>query len=156
MKKLLGVDVSGSYTFNAAAQTITFSETTLTLANILLITNVTANTIIYNFADPSNGAVSLVNGILTLDHDTTPMSSNDVLQIYLDLESIDESLHALLRRMNKLLESNAIVDSSMRPRVRMKPKYFSTRAMPARAAGSISPHRPCAMPMAKSSVPSRP
>jgi hypothetical protein len=118
MKKLLGQDASGTYTFNPSAKTITFSGLSqqITLANILLITNVTANTIIYNFADSSNGATSFANNVLTLDHNTTSMNSTDVLQIYLDLAG-EESLHDLLRRMNKLLESNAVVDSSLRQRV---------------------------------------
>ncbi len=118
MKKLLGQDASGTYTFNPSAKTITFSGLSqqITLANILLITNVTANTIIYNFADSSNGATSFANNVLTLDHNTTSMNSTDVLQIYLDLAG-EESLHDLLRRMNKLLESNAVVDNRLRQRV---------------------------------------
>lgn len=117
MKKQLGVDVSGSYEFNPVGKTITFSSITLSLNNILLITNVTDNVIIYNFADESNGAAGFANNVLTLDYDTSAMSSNDVLQIYLDLESNEETLHTLLRRMNKLLESNATVDSALRQRV---------------------------------------
>jgi len=118
MKKLLGQDASGTYSFDPSAKTITFSGLSqqITLANILLITNVTANTIIYNFADSTNGATSFANNVLTLDHNTTSMSSTDVLQIYLDLAG-EESLHDLLRRMNKLLESNAVVDSKLRQRV---------------------------------------
>ena len=119
MKKLLGVDTVGSYTFNPTAKTVTFSNLAqlLTLANILLITNTTANTIIYNFADPLSGAVSFNNNILTLDYDTTSMNASDVLQIYVDVESYEESLQALLRRMNKLLESNAVVDLQQRQRL---------------------------------------
>jgi GDP-D-mannose dehydratase len=96
MKKLLGYDVTGTYTFNPAAQTITFSNLaqTISLANILLITNVTANTIIYNFASSSVGAVSFASNVLTLDYNTTLMSSSDVLQIYLDLPG-EESLQDL-------------------------------------------------------------
>jgi hypothetical protein len=118
MKKLLGQDASGTYSFDPSAKTITFSGLSqqITLANILLITNVTANTIIYNFADSTNGATSFANNVLTLDHNTISMNSTDVLQIYLDLAG-EESLHDLLRRMNKLLESNAVVDSSLRQRV---------------------------------------
>jgi hypothetical protein len=89
----------------------------LTLANILLITNTTANTIIYNFADPTSGAVSFNNNVLTLDYNTASMNASDVLQIYIDVESYEESLATLLRRMNKLLESNAVVDSKLRQRV---------------------------------------
>ena len=118
MKKLLGQDASGTYAFNPTAKTVTFSGLSqqITLANILLITNVTANTIIYNFASSSTGAVSFANNVLTLDYDTTSMSSTDVLQVYLDLAG-EESLHDLLRRMNKLLESNAVVDARLRQKV---------------------------------------
>ena len=118
MKKLLGQDASGTYSFDPSAKTITFSGLSqqITLANILLITNVTANTIIYNFADSANGATSFANNVLTLDHNTTSMNSTDVLQIYLDLAG-EESLHDLLRRMNKLLESNAVVDNRLRQKV---------------------------------------
>ena len=118
MKKLLGQDASGTYTFNPTAKTVTFLGLSqqITLANILLITNVTANTIIYNFASSSTGAVSFANNVLTLDYNTTTMNSTDVLQIYLDLAG-EESLHDLLRRMNKLLESNAVVDARLRQKV---------------------------------------
>ena len=119
MKQLLGQDTTGTYTFNPTAKTVTFSGLSqqVTLANILLITNVTANTIIYNFASSTTGAVSFVNNVLTLDYDTTSMSATDVLQIYIDVESYEESLATLLRRMNKLLESNAVVDSRLRQKV---------------------------------------
>lgn len=119
MKKLLGTDTAGSYTFDPIAKTITFSNLaqSLTLANILLITNTTANTIIYNFADPTTGAISFNNNVLTLDYNTASMNASDVLQIYVDVESYEESLQALLRRMNKLLESNAVVDLQQRQRL---------------------------------------
>jgi len=119
MKKLLGTDLTGSYTFNPAANTITFSglRQDIALENILLITNTTANTIIYNFADSTTGAVSFNNNVLTLDYNTSAMSTTDKLQIYVDVESYEESLHDLLRRMNKLLESNAVVDNRLRQRV---------------------------------------
>ena len=119
MKKLLGTDAVGSYTFTPAANTITLSglAQTMALENFLLITNTTANTIIYNFADSTTGAVSFNNNILTLDYNTSAMASTDRLQIYVDLPSYEETLHDLLRRMNKLLESNAVVDSKLRQRV---------------------------------------
>jgi hypothetical protein len=119
MKKLLGTDTVGSYIFNPGAKTVTFSnlQQDLTLANILLITNTTANTIIYNFADPTTGAISFNNNILTLDYDTSSMNSSDILQIYVDVESYEESLHTLLRRMNKILESNSVVDLQQRQRI---------------------------------------
>jgi hypothetical protein len=119
MKRLVGTDIVGGYTFNPAAKTITFTglQYTITLANILLITNTTANTIIYNFADSTNGAISFANNVLTLDYNTASMNATDALQIYIDVESYEESLATLLRRMNKLLESNAVVDSRLRQKV---------------------------------------
>lgn len=119
MKQLLGTDTTGSYAFDKTAKTVTFSglRQSITLSNILLITNVTANTIIYNFADSTKGAVSFNNNVLTLDFDTSSMANSDVLQIFLDLPSNEESLHDLLRRMNKILESNATVDIYQRQRV---------------------------------------
>ena len=119
MKRLVGTDIVGGYTFNPANKTVTFTglQYTITLANILLITNTTANTIIYNFADSTNGAVSFANNVLTLDYNTASMNATDALQIYIDVESYEESLATLLRRMNKLLESNAVVDSRLRQKV---------------------------------------
>jgi hypothetical protein len=119
MKRLVGTDIVGGYIFNPAANTVTFTGLlyTITLANILLITNTTANTIIYNFADSTNGAVSFANNVLTLDYNTASMNATDALQIYIDVESYEESLATLLRRMNKLLESNAVVDSRLRQKV---------------------------------------
>ena len=119
MKRLVGTDIVGGYIFNPAANTVTFTglQYTITLANILLITNTTANTITYNFADSTNGAVSFASNVLTLDYNTASMNATDALQIYIDVESYEESLATLLRRMNKLLESNAVVDSKLRQRV---------------------------------------
>lgn len=77
MKKLVT-----SYTFNAAAKTVVSSAFS-SLENILLITNVTDNVIIYNFADPSKGG-SLSGTTLTLTHDTTSMADADKLQVFVD------------------------------------------------------------------------
>lgn len=53
------------------------------LDQILLITNVTSNTIIYNFADPTKGGY-LTGNVLTLSASTTSMLSSDSLQIFID------------------------------------------------------------------------
>jgi len=55
----------------------------IVLDQILLITNVTSNTIIYNFADPTKGGY-LTGNILTLSATTTSMLSSDRLQIFVD------------------------------------------------------------------------
>jgi hypothetical protein len=107
------------YTFNAAAKQITFNTTSVVgLEQLLVITNVTDNIIIYNFADPSAGG-TVANNVLTLDYDTTSMSNTDNLQIFLDnLESpaSDEMLR-LMGRMVKLLEPSAVQDVGGRQRV---------------------------------------
>lgn len=75
-----------NYSFNASAKTITFNGyTNISLDSILLITNVTDNIIIYNFADPTRGG-TVTNNILTLIYDTSTagMSNTDRLQIYYD------------------------------------------------------------------------
>lgn len=119
MRQLMGIDVPGTFTFNASARTVTFTNLTYTLAlnNIILINNATANTIIYNFTDATAGAVSLTNNVLTLDYNTTPMSNSDKLMVYIDIEGYDDSWQTLFRRMNKLLESNGVVDSALRQRI---------------------------------------
>ena len=138
MKQLLATDTPGSYSFDKTAKTVTFSglRQSITLSNILLITNVTANTIIYNFADSTKGAVSFNNNVLTLDYDTSSMANTDVLQIFLDVPSSEESLHDLLRRMNKLLESNATVDIYQRQKVVIE-AVGNSRGTPTEAAASI-------------------
>lgn len=75
-----------NYTFNPATRQITLSNTpTLKLEQILVITNVTDNIIIYNFAVPSLGGTIAAN-VLTLFYDTTAMSAGDALQIWLDTD----------------------------------------------------------------------
>ena len=94
MKKLIS-----NYTFNAAARTITFTDyTSVDLERLLLITNVTDNIIIYNFADPSLGA-GVSGNTVTLIYNTNAMSNGDSLQIYYDDEQSpanQETLQAIL------------------------------------------------------------
>ena len=108
-----------NYTFNPVAKTVTFTDyASLDLSDVILITNVTDGTIIFNFASP-NLVGSVVANVLTLNYDTTAMSSTDKLAIYLDdayTPSSDEAL-VLLRRMVKLMEPLAVQDSAQRQRV---------------------------------------
>lgn len=71
-----------TYTFDASEKTITLSEN-VTLNGFTVITNVTDNIIIYNFADPALGGSENSN-VLTLDYDTSSMSDTDELQIFYD------------------------------------------------------------------------
>jgi hypothetical protein len=115
-----------NYIFSSTTGKITFSDyTTILLDSILLITNVTSNIIIYNFADPSAGG-TVSGNILTLTYNTTSMNDNDKLLIYYDEPNIpatDATIQALqdqvtlLKRMARLMESNAVVDSGSRQMV---------------------------------------
>ncbi len=71
-----------TYTFDASEKTITFSGA-MELEGFLVITNVTDNIIIYNFADSTLGG-SITGSILTLDYNTSSMSDTDDLMIMYD------------------------------------------------------------------------
>lgn len=96
------------YTFNASTKQITLNvSNTVTLDQLLVITNVTTNTIIYNFADPSAGG-TVSNNVVTLDYDTTSMSNSDKLQIFYDntynpaSEELLDALYDLIQKLEFL------------------------------------------------------
>jgi hypothetical protein len=79
LKKLIN-----NYTFDASARTVTLSGyANVDLDGLLLITNVTDNVIIYNFAVPALGATA-TGSVITLVYDTSSMSDGDNLQIFYD------------------------------------------------------------------------
>lgn len=112
MKQLVGSD-QGKYSFDHSSGTITFTELqSLSLANILLITNVTRGEILYSFADSTLGA-SIVDNIIDLEADTSAMSSSDVLQIWIDIPVDDQcDNRSLLRRILDALLTPVGYDSS--------------------------------------------
>ena len=84
MKQFLTTD-TGSYTFNAASKTVTFTGgITLTLKQILAIVNTTRNVIIYNPANVATGG-TLSGQVLTLTYDTTAYANTDQLMIAVDV-----------------------------------------------------------------------
>jgi hypothetical protein len=107
------------YTFNAASKQITFNTTdVITLEQMLIVTNVTTNKIIYNFADPALGG-TISNNVLTLTFDTTSMSDPDKLQIFLDntfLPASEESIQ-YLKKIVQILTPLATQDTQQRQRV---------------------------------------
>lgn len=118
MKKLVS-----NYSFNAAAKQITLPDyNSVDLESLLLITNVTSNTIIYNFAGTGKGA-TISGNVLTLDYDTTSMSDSDDLQVFIDdgespaTNSALETIDLLLTQLLKRSESLAVVDTAQRQRV---------------------------------------
>ena len=79
-----------NYRFDASAKTITMGGK-YALRTFQLVTNVTDNIIIYNFADSAKGGSASYNSvlnetILTLSHNTTSMSDDDEIQIFVDLQ----------------------------------------------------------------------
>lgn len=112
-----------NYTFNSSTRQVTLTDyTSVNLESFLLITNVTDNVIIYNFADPAKGGTVSTN-VLTLDYDTTAMSNGDTLQIFIDdgkspaTNSALETIDLLLTQLLKRSESLAVVDTAQRQRV---------------------------------------
>jgi len=106
--------------FNPTIKTIVFSDyTNIKLDDIILITDVTTGTIIYNFA-ASNLTGSVLGNILTLNYDTTSLVNSTQLSIYYDdnttNQSTDESI-ILLRRLVKISDTLAVQDSVQRQRV---------------------------------------
>jgi hypothetical protein len=125
MNKTLGIDIPGSTTFTPGASgigTVTFNGISLTLANIKLITNVTRNEIIYNFASAAKGAASFGLNTLTLDFDTSTHSGSDVLQVILDVTGAQdvstgemiETLSALRMAVQSLTRAMGRVDATGR------------------------------------------
>lgn len=79
MKKLIT-----NYTFTAASNTIKLNDySSVSLEGLLLITNVTDNVILYNFASNTYKA-SITGNIVTLTYNTSGMSDSDNLQIWYD------------------------------------------------------------------------
>ena len=70
-----------NYVFNAVAKTVTFTDfTTIRLESILLITNTTRNTIIYQLTSTGMGGTVAAN-VLTLASSTTGQADADKLNI---------------------------------------------------------------------------
>ena len=115
MKKLLGVDIEGTATLTpgvAGVGTVTLTGRDFQLNQILVITDVTRNTIIYNFADAPTGAVQFLNNVLTLQTDTSAYHPSDILQVFVDvgdpltIEAGNQStLSMLLVRIGNMLMS---------------------------------------------------
>lgn len=94
-----------NYSFSASAKTVTFTDyTTIRLDSILLITNVTDNIIIYNFASSLLGG-TVSGNVLTLTYDTSSMDDTDKLQIFYDDGDIQPANSELQTTLNSLTET---------------------------------------------------
>jgi hypothetical protein len=116
-----------NYLFDKSLKKITFSNLeSIDLERILLITNVTDNTIIYSFADPLLGG-SVVGNVLTLAYNTTSMSNTDSLQIFIDVsnsynleilsEVLLDGIDGIVHQLQSMKKSQGLPDSSGRVRV---------------------------------------
>lgn len=97
---------SDDYTFDASTRTITFSSNfgVFPIEHLLVITNLSTNELIYNFACSGFGG-TLSGRVLTLEVDTTSQSDNDALQIilYQDAATANSSELTLLSEANSRL-----------------------------------------------------
>jgi hypothetical protein len=119
MAKILIGSELGKYVFNHTTQTIKFSGFTATIERLLLITDVTNNTIIYQFNDPLRGGV-IVNNVLTLDYNTNVVgfASTDILQIFYWSENPQDVTDDTNRLIIQTQASNQIIpDTAGRARV---------------------------------------
>ena len=114
-----------NYSFNSATKQISFTDyTTIRLDGVLLITNVTDNVIIYNFANPLLGGTVLGN-VLTLTADTVSMSNGDSLQIFYE-DGIFSASQELQETLNQMLDND---DTSQRQLLQLlKPLGITTSA----------------------------
>jgi len=118
MKQIVGTDIGG-YTFSPIASEITLTGVSITLEQILLITNVTSKEIIYSFADPlKSGEIS--GNVITLYTDVSSMSDTDKLQIILDLpntlaeeSTLVSTMASLTTELQELNRHNRYLASNM-------------------------------------------
>ena len=100
-----------NYTFSASAKQVTLTDyPSLKLDQILLITNVTDNIIVYNFADPTAGG-TLAGNVLTLLYNTTSMSDSDRLQIFIDDYTVPATEASLTAVQVKIDNTNVLLNA---------------------------------------------
>ena len=114
-----------SYTFSPSTKQITLNEPTqIKIEQILLITNITDNTIIYNFADNSLGG-TISSNVLTLNYNTVSMSNTDSLQIFIDTPNVDfialndllaDGLSEIVHQLQSIRNDGGMADVSGRVR----------------------------------------
>jgi hypothetical protein len=107
-KIVIGLDY-GSYTFNKVAKTVTINlpSGNVKLEGLLLITDTTNNTIIYQFSDATKGA-TLSGNVFTLTYDTNTASfaNTDRLQIfYYDEQFISQQMNDMSVALSQILKS---------------------------------------------------
>lgn len=120
-------DLIQDYVFNKTNKTITFLEA-FDLSQLLLITDVTQNIIIYNFADNTLGG-TIVGNVLTLTYNTSSLSDTDKLQIFVDRPNTDfeqltslvqDGLVEIVRQLQSIRNDGGMADVTGRVRVALE------------------------------------
>jgi len=116
MSKSIVGNGNSSYTFDAAAKTVTFSGLdNLKVWQILIIVNLTRETIMYNPYVSGYGFTSFASNVLTLELDTTGYSNTDVLQIFYDNSDSQQAnisdLAMEIKDLIKVIANPAFVDA---------------------------------------------
>lgn len=92
--------------FNPAAKTVTITEipgvTDFDIRNLYAIINQTTGALIYSTASSTLGYTALNANTITLQFDTTSMSSNHVLQIIYEVNDQTELTNALYELIDRL------------------------------------------------------
>ena len=140
-----------NYIFSAGAGTITFLDyagQNITLSSILLIANVTRNTIIYNFAQTGFGG-TVSGNVLTLAQNTSAMSNSDSLLIYYDdnnipaMDATTQSLLDAVSLLKRIAEYTSVLDTTdSNQRLRVNVDAAGTSAS---AAGLVVASASCAI-----------
>ena len=100
-KHLIGLSI-GNYTFDPISKTITLGGVpSLRLEQILCIINATRGTMLYAPIKANLGA-SISDNIIQLICDTTSMSANDNLQIFVETDDIDTNTTSLIAILKDL------------------------------------------------------
>jgi len=113
-----------SYTFTPSTKTIVITGKNIRREQLLLITNTSTGTVIYNFSDPALGASSYVNAVdattgqetttIIVSYNTTAMSASDKISILTE-ESYQEMIPSEVMRdpVDKLRVSTpqALIDT---------------------------------------------
>ena len=118
-----------NYTFDKTNKKIIFNEyPSILLESVLLITNVSSNVIIYNFADNAKGGT--INGnVLTLIYDTSAMNNTDRLQIFYDdpdVISVQDFVNAM-KLIQQTIANPPTTDKTLN-QVRTAPQSLPTLA----------------------------
>jgi len=103
-----------NYTFNKTNKTVTLNDyNNVRQEGVLLITNVTDNIILYNFAD-STYTASVSGNVITLNYDTSSMSDTDYIQIlYEDGIDVGEKIRELAESQKELTETMLMLVSQI-------------------------------------------